>query len=201
MRSWLDCSCDRSLPYVLLRSNAQNANAGCGFEGQLRCQARRAAESRIPARGAQFPRMDSFLAAAIEEAERGLREGGIPIGAVLVHGERILGRGHNRRVQRGSAVLHGEMDALENAGRQPAAVYRQSVMYTTLSPCAMCSGAILLYGIPHVVVGENRTFMGEERLLRERGVRVDVVQDERCIAMMRAFIAAHPELWNEDIGV
>ncbi|MBW8861386.1 MAG: nucleoside deaminase [Acidobacteria bacterium] len=144
---------------------------------------------------------EAFLLAAIEEAEQGLREGGIPIGAVLVHGDRILGRGHNRRVQQGSAVLHGEMDALERAGRQPASVYRIIVMYTTLSPCAMCTGAILLYGIPHVVVGENRTFMGEERLLRERGVRVDVVQDERCVAMMRAFIAAHPELWNEDIGV
>ena len=145
--------------------------------------------------------MDSFLAAAIEEAERSLREGGIPIGAVLVHGERILGRGHNRRVQGGSPVLHGEMDALENAGRQPAAVYRQCVMYTTLSPCAMCSGAILLYGIPRVVVGENRTFVGEEDLLRARGVRVEVVQDERCVAMMRSFIATRPELWNEDIGV
>src|SRR5947207_4393046 len=145
--------------------------------------------------------MDSFLAAAIEEAERGLREGGIPIGAVLVHGERILGRGHNRRVQRGSAVLHGEMDAFENAGRQPAAVYRQCVMYTTLSPCAMCSGAILLYGIPRVVVGENRTFVGEEDLLRARGVRVEVVQDPRCIEMMERFIAERPELWNEDIGV
>ena len=144
---------------------------------------------------------EAFLLAAIAEAEQGLREGGIPIGAVLVHGDRILGRGHNRRVQQGSAVLHGEMDALERAGRHAAAVYRGSVMYTTLSPCAMCTGAILLYGIPHVVVGENRTFMGEERLLRERGVRVDVVQDERCIAMMRAFIAARPELWNEDIGV
>jgi cytosine/creatinine deaminase len=145
--------------------------------------------------------MDSFLRAAIEEAERGLREGGIPIGAVLVHDGRVLGRGHNRRVQRGSAVLHAEMDALENAGRQPAAIYRESVMYTTLSPCAMCSGAILLYGILRVVVGENRTFVGEEDLLRARGVRVDVVQDEGCIAMMRSFIAAHPALWDEDIGV
>jgi cytosine/creatinine deaminase len=143
----------------------------------------------------------AFLAAAIAEAEQGLREGGIPIGAVLVHGDRMLGRGHNRRVQQRSAVRHGEMDALERAGRQPASVYRASVIYTTLSPCAMCSGAILLYGIPHVVVGENRTFLGEEDLLRARGVRVDVVQDERCIAMMREFIAAHPELWNEDIGV
>jgi cytosine/creatinine deaminase len=145
--------------------------------------------------------MDEFLQAAIEEAEHGLNEGGIPIGAALVHRGRILGRGHNRRVQQGSATLHGEMDALERAGRQPAVVYRDSIMYTTLSPCAMCSGAILLYGIRHVVVGENRTFMGEEDLLRSRGVRVEVVQDERCIAMMRRFIAMHPELWNEDIGV
>ena len=144
---------------------------------------------------------EAFLLAAIAEAEQGLREGGIPIGAVLVHADRILGRGHNRRVQQGSAVLHGEMDALERAGRHPAAVYRSSVRYTTLSPCARCSGALLLSGIRQGVVGENRTFMGEEKLLRERGVRVDVVQDERCIAMMRAFIAAHPELWNEDIGV
>src|SRR3989454_10820482 len=124
--------------------------------------------------------MNSFLIAAIEEAERGLAEGGIPIGAVLVHHERILGRGHNRRVQQGSAILHGEMDALERAGRQPASVYRTSVMYTTLSPCAMCSGSILLYGIPHVIIGENRTFMGDEDLLRSRGVRVQVVQDDRC---------------------
>src|SRR3989442_5615893 len=145
--------------------------------------------------------MNSFLIAAIEEAERGLAEGGIPIGAVLVHHERILGRGHNRRVQQASATLHGEMDALERAGRQPAAVYRDSIMYTTLSPCAMCSGAILLYGIRHVVVGENRTFMGAEGLLRSRGLRVQVVQHERCIAMMKTFIAMHPELWNEDIGV
>jgi creatinine deaminase len=144
---------------------------------------------------------DPFLTAAIEEAARGLAEGGIPIGAVLVHRGAIVGRGHNRRVQQGSAVLHGEMDALERAGRQPAAVYRESVIYTTLSPCAMCAGAILLYGIPHVVVGENRTFMGEEEWLRTRGVRVDVVQDERCIGMMSDFIATHPELWNEDIGV
>ncbi len=144
---------------------------------------------------------DPFLAAAIEEAERGLAEGGIPIGSVLVHDGAILGRGHNRRVQRGSAVLHAEMDALENAGRQPAAVYRESVLYTTLSPCAMCSGAILLYGIPRVVAGENRTFLGEEELLRARGVVVEVVQDERCIAMMEAFIRQHPQLWYEDIGV
>src|SRR5881397_1716080 len=145
--------------------------------------------------------MNSLLDVAIEEAECGRAEGGIPIGAVLLHRGRILGRGHNRRVQQGSAVLHGEMDALERAGRQPASVYRESVMYTTLSPCAMCTGAMLLYGIRRVVVGENLTFMGEEDLLRARGVQVEVVQDERCIAMMRRFIATHPELWNEDIGV
>ena len=144
--------------------------------------------------------MDSFMQAAIDEARRGLAEGGIPIGSVLVHQARVLGRGHNRRVQQGSAVLHGEMDALENAGRQPAAVYRDCTLYTTLSPCAMCSGAILLYGIPRVVVGENRTFTGEEALLRSRGVRVEVLQDEECIALMNRFIADHPELWNEDIG-
>jgi creatinine deaminase len=145
--------------------------------------------------------MDAFLRTAFDEAGLGLAEGGIPIGAVLVHRGAIIGRGHNRRVQQGSAVLHGEMDALERAGRQPASVYRESIMYTTLSPCAMCSGAMLLYGIPHVIVGENQTFLGEEAWLRARGVRVDVVQDERCIAMMKEFIAMHPELWNEDIGV
>src|SRR5256885_15576323 len=144
--------------------------------------------------------MNDFMRIAIEEAEQGLAEGGIPIGAALVHRGAILGRGHNRRVQRGSAILHGEMDALERAGRLAAAVYRESVMDTTLSPCAMCTGAMLLYGIRHVVVGEKRTFMGEEDLLRARGVRVDILQDERCTAMMNAFIAAHPELWNEDIG-
>ena len=144
---------------------------------------------------------DPFLDAAVAEAEQGLREGGIPIGAVLVHGGRILGRGHNRRVQHGSAVLHGEMDALENAGRQPASVYRDAVIYTTLSPCAMCSGAILLYGIRTVVVGENLTFMGEEELLRSRGVSVTVVQDADCIRLMTEFIRDHPQLWNEDIGV
>jgi creatinine deaminase len=143
---------------------------------------------------------DRFMQAAIEEAERGLREGGIPIGSVLVHGDSIIGRGHNRRVQRGSVVLHGEMDALEQAGRQHAAVYRACVLYTTLSPCAMCSGAILLYGIPRVVVGENETFMGEEAWLRSRGVTVDVLRDARCIRMMTAFIEANPQLWNEDIG-
>ena len=144
--------------------------------------------------------MDEFLRAALDEARKGAEEGGIPIGSVLVHRGEIVGRGHNRRVQRGSAILHGEMDALENAGRLPAAVYRESVLYTTLSPCPMCTGAILLYGIPRVVVGENRTFMGEEDLLRSRGVEVTVVQDEACIALMRDFIAARPELWNEDIG-
>ena len=144
--------------------------------------------------------VDAFIAAAIEEAEHGRAEGGVPIGAVLVHRGIVIGRGHNRRVQQGSAVLHGEMDALERAGRQPASVYLESVMYTTLSPCAMCSGAILLYGIPHIVVGENRTFMGEEGLLRSRGVHVEVIQDPRCIKMMTDFIAEHPELWNEDIG-
>jgi len=144
--------------------------------------------------------MRDFLDAAIAEAELGRAEGGIPIGAVLVHRGTVIGRGHNRRVQLGSVVLHGEMDALERAGRHPASVYRDSVMYTTLSPCAMCSGAILLYGIPHVVVGENRTFLGEEDLLRSRGVQVEVVQDERCIQMMQQFIKGHPSLWNEDIG-
>ncbi len=145
--------------------------------------------------------MDEFMKAAIEEARQGLAEGGIPIGSVLVHGGKILGRGHNRRVQKGSAILHGEMDALENAGRQPAAIYRESVLYTTLSPCPMCSGAILLYGIPRVIVGENLSFMGEEELLRSRGVQVEVLQNEECIGLMRDFIAAHPELWSEDIGI
>lgn len=144
---------------------------------------------------------DGFMAAAIAEAEAGAVEGGIPIGSVLVSDGAIVGRGHNRRVQRASAILHAEMDALENAGRLPASVYARSVLYTTLSPCAMCSGAILLYGIPRVVVGENRTFMGEEELLRSRGVTVDVLQDDRCIRLMTEFIEAHPELWNEDIGV
>ena len=145
--------------------------------------------------------MDSFLQAAIEEARQGLREGGIPIGSVLVYRGSIIGRGHNRRVQRGSAILHGEMDALENCGRQPAAVYRESTIYTTLSPCVMCAGAILLYGIPRVVVGENTTFKGEESLLRSRGIDVAVVDDAECIGLMREFIATRPELWNEDIGV
>ena len=143
---------------------------------------------------------DPFLQAAIEEAQQGLAEGGIPIGSVIVHRGAIIGRGHNRRVQKGSAVLHGEMDAFENAGRQPASVYRESVLYTTLSPCAMCSGAIMLYGIPKVVIGENQTFMGEEGLLRERGVDVEVLQDDACVELMRRFIASRPEIWNEDIG-
>lgn len=144
--------------------------------------------------------MDPFLHAAIEEAEAGLAEGGIPIGSVLVHQGRIIGRGHNRRVQKGSATLHGEMDALENAGRLPARVYRECTIYTTLSPCSMCSGAILLYGIPRVVIGENRTFLGEEALLTSRGVELTVVDDARCVELMRQFIATKPQLWNEDIG-
>ncbi len=142
-----------------------------------------------------------FLNAAISEAHLGLTEGGIPIGCVIVHQGKIIGRGHNRRVQKGSAVLHGEMDAFENAGRQTAKIYRECELYTTLSPCPMCSGAILLYGIPKVIVGENHTFKGEEKLLRSRGVEVDVLQDEGCIEMMRRFIEEKPELWNEDIGV
>jgi creatinine deaminase len=144
--------------------------------------------------------MEEFVRAAIQEAELGLSEGGIPIGSVVVHDGRILGRGHNRRVQRGSVVLHGEMDALENAGRQPARIYRDCTIYTTLSPCAMCSGAILLYGIKRVVVGENRTFQGEEELLRGRGVAVEILQDLRCQELMAQFIRAHPSLWHEDIG-
>ena len=145
--------------------------------------------------------MDVFMQAALDEARQGQEEGGIPIGSVIVHNGTIIGRGHNRRIQKGSAILHGEMDALENAGRQPASVYRESVLYTTLSPCPMCSGAILLYGIPKVVIGENRTFMGEEELLRSRGVKVEVLQDPHCITLMEQFIAEKPELWNEDIGV
>jgi len=141
------------------------------------------------------------LTAAIEEARLSLAHGGIPIGAVLVNGGNIIGRGHNCRVQTGSAIDHGEMNCLRNAGRLPGSVYRASTMYTTLSPCPMCSGAILLYRIPHVVVGENVTFLGAEDYLRQNGVKVDVVEDEECIELMRAFIAAKPELWNEDIGV
>lgn len=144
--------------------------------------------------------MDPFLQAAIEEAEAGLAEGGIPIGSVIVHEGKIIGRGHNRRVQQGSTVLHGEMDALENAGRLPAKVYRQCTLYTTLSPCPMCSGAILLYGIPRVVIGENRSFMGEEAHLTSRGVQLTVVDDPRCVELMHHFMRDKPELWNEDIG-
>lgn len=144
---------------------------------------------------------DSFLRAAIEEARLGLAEGGIPIGSLIVHGDKIIGRGHNRRVQRGSSILHGETDALENAGRQSAAIYRECVLYTTLSPCAMCSGAILLYGIPRVIIGENKTFLGEEELLRSRGVALEVVQSDECIRMMEEFIRKNPRLWSEDIGV
>ncbi len=144
--------------------------------------------------------MDAFMQAALEEARLGSQEGGIPIGSVIVHQGRILGRGHNRRVQQGSAILHGEMDAFENAGRLSAQIYRECVLYTTLSPCAMCSGAILLYGIARIIVGENQTFMGEEDWLRSRGVHVEVLQDPDCIALMHDFIASKPSLWNEDIG-
>lgn len=144
---------------------------------------------------------EKFLQAAILEARKGLAEGGIPIGSVIVHRGEIIGRGHNRRVQQGSTVLHGEMDAFENAGRLPASVYRECELYTTLSPCPMCSGAILLYGIPKVIVGENETFMGEERFLRSRGVEVEVMQSKECLQMMQRFIEEKPELWNEDIGV
>ena len=146
-------------------------------------------------------RSAEFLKAAIEEARLGLDEGGIPIGSVLVYRDRIIGRGHNRRVQRGSPTRHAEIDALENAGRQPASVYSECTLYTTLSPCAMCSGAVLLYKIPRVVIGENVTFMGEEELLRSRGVDLVIIQDAECQRLMREFIAAKPELWNEDIGV
>ena len=145
--------------------------------------------------------MDKFMQAAIDEAKKGLAEGGIPIGSVLVHNGKVIGRGHNRRIQRGSCILHGEMDALENAGRLPASVYRECVIYTTLSPCSMCSGAILLYGIPRVVIGENKTFLGEEKLLQERGLEVEVMNNEECIEMMETFIREKPELWQEDIGV
>jgi len=144
--------------------------------------------------------MDAYMLAAIEEAEQGVAEGGIPIGSVVVRDGMIVGRGHNRRVQQGSTVLHGEMDALERTGRKPASFYRECTLYTTLSPCPMCSGAILLYGIPRVVIGENRSFMGEEKLLAERGVELTVLQDERCIALMRDFMQKHPQLWAEDIG-
>lgn len=144
--------------------------------------------------------MDKFMQAAIEEAQLGLAEGGIPIGSVIVHNNKIIGRGHNRRVQNGSPILHGEMDAFENAGRQSAQTYRDSIIYTTLSPCAMCSGAIILYGINKVVIGENRTFMGEEALLKSKGIIVQVLQNQQCIDLMQSFISAKPQLWNEDIG-
>ena len=145
--------------------------------------------------------MDPFLRAAIDEAKKGLASGGIPIGSVLVCDGKILGAGHNQRVQHGSVIHHGEMNALENAGRQKASVYQRSVIYTTLSPCPMCSGAIVLYKIPHVIVAENKTFMGAEEYLRSQGVRVDVLQNEECIQLMRDFITKNPALWNEDIGV
>ncbi len=144
--------------------------------------------------------MDSYMQAALDEARLGWQEGGIPIGSVIVHKGQIIGRGHNQRVQQGSAILHGEMAALENAGRLSAAVYRESVLYTTLSPCSMCCGAILLYGIPKVIVGENQTYLGDEDLLRSRGVEVEVWQEAACTELMRSFMAARPELWNEDIG-
>ena len=144
--------------------------------------------------------MDKFMAAAIEEARLGLKEGGIPIGSVIVHKGKIIGRGHNRMVQKGSRILHGEMDAFENAGRQPASVYRESVIYTTLSPCPMCSGAIRLFGIPKVVIGENQTFMGDEEALKAHGVELVHVNNAECIKLMSDFIKERPELWNEDIG-
>ncbi|WP_181304276.1 nucleoside deaminase [Rufibacter sp. XAAS-G3-1] len=145
--------------------------------------------------------MNEFLQAALEEAKKGYEEGGIPIGSVLVHKGKIIGRGHNKRVQDGSAILHGEMDALENAGRQPASVYRECTMYTTLSPCSMCSGTILLYGIPRVVIGENKSFVGEEELLRTRGVEITVEDNQECHELMQKFIQEKPAVWNEDIGV
>lgn len=145
--------------------------------------------------------MDPFLQAAIDEAKQGLAEGGIPIGSVLVIDGKIVGRGHNRRVQQGSAILHAEMDCLENAGRLKASDYQRAVLYSTLSPCDMCSGTALLYGIPRVVIGENRTFQGPEEYVRSRGVKLEIVDDQVCIQLMRDFIAAKPELWNEDIGV
>jgi len=144
--------------------------------------------------------MDPFLKAALEEARQGLAEGGIPIGSVLVLDGKIIGRGHNQRVQKGSVIHHAEMNCLENAGRLKASVYRRCVLYSTLSPCPMCSGAILLYGIPRVVVGENTTFRGPEEHVRSQGVQVEVLQDPECIRLMREFIARNPELWSEDIG-
>ena len=153
-----------------------------------------------PAKAQHQTMTDPFLLAAIEEAERGLAEGGIPIGSVLVHSGAIVGRGHNRRVQRGSTILHAEMDALENAGRRNAACYRECTLYTTLSPCAMCSGAVVLYRIPRLVVGENQSFLGEEQWLANHGVQIQVLQDARCLALMREFTRQYPKLWAEDIG-
>lgn len=144
--------------------------------------------------------MDPFMQAAIEEAEAGLAEGGIPIGSVVVHDGQIVGRGHNRRVQQGSAILHGEMDALERTGRRPGSFYRECTLYTTLSPCPMCTGAILLYRIPRVIIGENRSFLGEEALLTSRGVSLEVRDDPRCVELMHQFMTRHPRLWAEDIG-
>ncbi len=144
--------------------------------------------------------MERFMSLALEEAMKGQAEGGIPIGSVLVYKGNVIGRGHNRRVQKGSAILHAEMDALENAGRLPASVYSECILYTTLSPCAMCTGAVLLYGIPRVVIGENRNFIGEEALLTSRGVEVRVLDDPDCILMMQQFIDNHLDLWFEDIG-
>jgi cytosine deaminase len=145
--------------------------------------------------------VDEFLRAAIDEARQGLAEGGIPIGSVVVHDGKIVGRGHNRRVQQASTILHGEMDALERAGRKPASFYRECTLYTTLSPCPMCSGATVLYKIPKVVIGENKSFLGEEQWLKRHGVEVTVLQDEECIGLMREFMERHPQLWAEDIGV
>lgn len=144
---------------------------------------------------------DPFLQAAIEEAQKGLKAGGIPIGSVLVHDGKIIGRGHNQRVQHGSVIHHAEMNCLENAGRLPARIYRECVLYSTLSPCPMCSGAVLLYGIPRVVVGENKTFQGPEEYVRSLGVQVEVLDDAGCVSMMEDFIRENPTLWNEDIGV
>jgi len=141
------------------------------------------------------------MLAAIQEAKKGLAEGGIPIGSVLVYDNKIIGYGHNRRVQNRSVILHGEMDALENAGRQPASIYQKSSLYTTLSPCNMCSGAILLYGIPNIIIGENLTFKGEEELLQSRGIDIEVLQDPICIKLMKDYIHNNPDIWNEDIGV
>ncbi|MFK7849622.1 MAG: nucleoside deaminase [Akkermansiaceae bacterium] len=144
--------------------------------------------------------MDEFMQAALNEALDGNQAGGIPIGSVLVHDGKMIGRGHNRRIQKGSVVLHAEMDALENAGRQPSSIYRNCTLYTTLSPCAMCSGAALLYGIPKIVIGENQTFSGDEDLLRSRGVELSILNECACIELMTDFIRKKPQLWNEDIG-